>query len=233
MDISKQFSLADFLAYFFPGAFAILGIYLLFLLSPVQSTINNYSLDFTSSIVLIILSYIAGVILSSFSSGVVKKIEKVTKYKNYHEVLPDELFPREVIKRYKAMMNIGKGEEIHWTRNHFRICRSFVIHTMPALAPKIERHADLGLFRRNLVVPLIIWAFTGIYWGVSIILQGFIVWGIIVIIFSAMFSWLTISTTINRMHNSNYIETRDVLLGFIIAYNLVDLPDKSNKSSKD
>lgn len=219
-DLSKQFSFADFMAYFFPGAFATVGVYLFLLLSPGQKTFSNFTLDFTTGIAFLVLSYIVGVIFSGFSSGIVKQIEKMTKYKNPQDILPDDLFPLEVIKRYKAMMNINTEETVQWTRNHFRLCRSFVSHTMPSIAQKVQRHADLGLFRRNLVVPLIIWGATGVYWGVSNIMQGFISWGISVIIFSVVFTWLSINTNINRLHNSNYVETRDVLLGFIVGSKL-------------
>ena len=229
MDISKQFSFSDFLAYFFPGAFATLGLYLIFLLSPSQDTFSNFTLDFTTGIAFLILSYIVGVILSGFSSGLVKQIEKLTKYKNPQDVIPDDLFPLEVIQRYKSMMNINKDETFHWTRNHFRLCRSFVFHTMPVVAQKVQRHADLGLFRRNLVVPLIIWGLAGIFWGISNLLQGFASWGSLLIILSALFSWLSINSAITRLHNSNYVETRDVLLGFIVGYNL-GLQNKSSKS---
>jgi len=54
MDLSKQFSLTDFLAYFFPGVFAAVGLYLLIRLTPIQTALIPP--DITTGIVFLTIS---------------------------------------------------------------------------------------------------------------------------------------------------------------------------------
>jgi hypothetical protein len=80
MDISKQFSFTDFLAYLFPGIVSVLGIYFLLLLSPAENLLGKVPLDITTGILFLVISYVVGVIFSGFSSNLVKLIEKLQKY---------------------------------------------------------------------------------------------------------------------------------------------------------
>lgn len=50
MDVSKQFSFTDFLAYLFPGIMSIFGIYFLLMLSPAYHLLSQTSLDITTGI---------------------------------------------------------------------------------------------------------------------------------------------------------------------------------------
>jgi len=69
MDISKQFSFTDFLAYFFPGIISGLGIYFLLILTPAQHLLSKVSLDITTGILFVVFSYVIGVVISGFSSN--------------------------------------------------------------------------------------------------------------------------------------------------------------------
>ena len=218
MDISKQFSLTDFLAYFFPGAFATAGIYCLTQLTPAKIFITISALDITTGISFLIASYIIGVILSSFSFSIVKLVEKFTRYKNPQITLPLDLFPNEILKAFRDVFGIEKEVNFTWTKNHYRLCRSLVVAKIPILAPRIARLDDMALFRRNLIFPLLIWAAVGIGWGIVNFNSGVRDWAIIAIIFSLLFSLLVIKLTIQRMHNSINAETRETLLGFLAGY---------------
>ncbi len=218
MDISKQFSLTDFLAYFFPGAFATVGIYFLMQLTPAKELLTISSLDITTGISFLIASYIVGVILSGFSFRLVKWVEKLTRYKSPHKFLPPDLFPDEILKAFRDVFDTEKEVNFSWTSNHYRLCRSLVIVKMPILAPRIARQDDMALFRRNLVFPLIIWAAVGIGWGIWNITNGAGDWGAVIIILSLLISFLVLQITIQRLHNSRETETRETLLGFLAGY---------------
>jgi len=220
MDLSKEFSFTDFLAYFFPGAFASVGLYLLLLLSPAQTTLASINLDITTAFIFLIFSYIIGVILSGFSSAVVKRIEKLKKHKDCHGVIPMDLFPDEIINGFNDVMGISKDEKINWSHAHYRICLMLVSEKLPSLAQRVHRQRNVALFRRNLVFPLIIWAITGVGWGAWNITQGQIWWGISLIIFSLFISGISINETVNRMHHGETVEVRETLSGFITGYKL-------------
>ena len=220
MDLSKQFSFTDFLAYFFPGSFAAVGLYLLLLLFPTNNYLTDLSLDITTGIVFLILSYILGVILSAFSSGVVKYVEKRTKFKSSQSTIPSDLFPNEVMKGFREIMSIAKDEHINWSQSHYQICLMLVAEKMPLVAQRIDRLRNIALFRRNLISPLIIWGITGVSWGIWNITQDIIGWGISLTIGSLVFAITLIRVTIDRMHTGGIYETRETISGFLAGYKL-------------
>jgi hypothetical protein len=230
MDISKQFSLTDFLAYFFPGVFASVGMYLLILLTPAKVLVTMTAPDVTMSFVFLVLSYIIGVIFSGFSNGIAKWIEKVTHYKNPHSSLPPAMLTDDILMAFCDIVGVADEKDFVWTKNHFHLCRSIVIEKMPAIAPRISRHSDMALFRRNLVFPLLVWALVGISWGIWSVNNGIFIWGTALIILSLIVSFVTIKVTIQRMHNSKETETRETLMGFLAGCK-TGVISKTNKSS--
>jgi hypothetical protein len=220
MDLSKQFTFTDILAYFFPGAFAAIGLFLLLLLSPAQKTLASINLDITTGFIFLIFSYIIGVILSSFSSLAVKRIEKLMKHKDVHGSIPSDLFPNDIVGGFKDVMGISKDTPINWSNAHYRVCLMLVMDKMPSLAQRIDRQRNIALFRRNLVFPLIIWAINGIGWGIWNTINGPLSWGILLIIGSIVASGVCIRETVTRMHHGESVEVRETLSGFIAGYKL-------------
>lgn len=220
MDLSKQFSFTDFLAYFFPGAFAVVGIYLLLLLSPAQVYLANLNLDITTGLVFLIFSYIIGVILSSSSSAILKRIEKLLKYQDQHNFIPSHLFPDEVMSAFREVMELPKDKEIKWTYIHYQICLALILEKMPSSAQHIERQRNIALFRRNLISPLIIWGITGIVWGINEVLLGIVGWGWVFIVISLILSWVSTVSTVKRMHHGVRVEIRETLSAFLAGYKL-------------
>jgi hypothetical protein len=206
------------------------GLYFFVLLSPAQTMIENISLDITTGLIFLVFSYIIGVILSSFSSGTVKQINKLTQYKDIHNLMPDDIFPEEIIKAYKEVMGISENKKIHWAKNHYRMCLMFVSEKMPLISQRIERQRNIALMRRNLIFPLIIWTITGIGWGIKTIVQSSMPWGISLISLSILISVFSIRATIIRMHHGEEIEIRETLSGFLMGYKL-GIFTRTNKSS--
>ncbi len=220
MDLSKQFSFTDFLAYFFPGAVAVVGLYLLLLLSPLQEYLVDVPFDITTGLVFLIFSYIIGVILSPFSSRVVRFFEKLSKFKSSQNVIPSDLFPDEITKGFREIMGFAKDEKINWSRSHYRICLMLITEKMPLTAQRIDRQRNIALFRRNLISPLIIWGLTGISWGMWYLNQNIFEWGISLIIGSLLLTAILVGVTISRMHDGEKTETRETLSGFLAGYKL-------------
>src|SRR3990172_6823976 len=124
MDISKQFSFTDFLAYFFPGSFAILGIYLLLMLTPAQSVMTTVSVDIATGIVFLVLSYIVGVVLSGFSFPLVNRIKRITGVKSITGTLPNGIIRDEVIKAFRDVFGDSEKQDTEWSIYHYGLCRS-------------------------------------------------------------------------------------------------------------
>lgn len=161
MDISKQFSFTDFLAYFFPGTLSVLGIYLLVILTPAQYLFRNISFDITTGISFIVISYVVGVVSSGFSSSIVRQIEKWQQYKDVRKIIPFDDFQDDIVKAFQDVFGKTSESKPKWSRNHYYLCRSLVSEKMPAISLRADRQSNLALFRRNLILPLFIWFATG------------------------------------------------------------------------
>jgi hypothetical protein len=228
MDISKQFSFTDFLAYFFPGSFSILGICCLLVLTPAQPILASMPVDIATGIAFLIVSYIVGVILSGFSSVLVSQIVKLTKMKDVKNLIPNNIIKDEIVSAFCDVFGKIEEKDVKWSIYHYGLCRSLITEKMPAIAQRIDRSNNLVLFRRNLVLPILIWMCAGIGWGVWVINSGFKNWGISLVIVSVVICISAIRSTIQRMHNSEEAVIRDALNGFLAGYK-IGLFKKSSK----
>jgi hypothetical protein len=232
MDLSKQFSLTDFLAYFFPGLFATIGIYLLLLLTPVQATLVSISADLITGAIFLALSYIMGVILSGFSMTMVDWISRAQKHKNPRgSLLPVEQFQDEVRDAFKDVFGIEKAEnKPQWSKMHFYLCRSLILDRIPAVAQRAERQSSLRQLRGNLILPILIWVVDGIGWGIWSINNGILAWGISLVISSVIIGFISLKVTITRMYNNEGREIREVLTGFLAGYRIGVFDKEKNKT---
>jgi len=82
MDAANRFSIEDFLAYLFPGAIGALGLFLLLLLTPLKTTLTHLSIDVTLGTLLLIWSYVFGLILSGMTLPLLRLTDKIRKLKD-------------------------------------------------------------------------------------------------------------------------------------------------------
>ncbi len=207
MDISSRFSLADFLAYLFPGIFGTTGLFLLLMLTPLRPSLITFPTDLTAGILFLAFSYIFGVILSGF-------VEIFTK--RMANTIPLSGFEEEVKNAFKVVFGIKNLNE--WTKVHLYLCRSLVFECMPNASQTIQRQSGLRQLRMNMLPSAIIWFAAGIGWGWSMINNGIQQWGIALIIFSPVFLILFFLVTINRMKSNDQRETRETLSAFLAGY---------------
>ena len=179
MDISNHFSLADFLAYLFPGIFGTMGIYSLLMLTPLSQSLINIPTDLTTGILFLGLSYILGVVLSGFT-------EIFTSQFRY-KTIPLVGFEEEIEKAFKIIFDVKKLDG--WTRAHFYLCRSLVFEYMPNAFQTIQRQSGLRQLRMNMLPSTLIWILAGIGWGWRIINDGMRQWGIKLISFRQFFGY--------------------------------------------
>lgn len=206
MDAIKQFSLADFLAYFFPGLFSFLGLYMLMILTPISTRTPTSTVGI---ITFIVLSYILGIILSGFSDLVTFQKNRASRDK-----IPIKDFEDEICKACSEIFNVNKK----WTTPHFYMCRSLVLEKMPHISQKIERQSSLRQLRRNLLFPILIWIGTGMVYGISFLINGQRPWGIATCIFSIVIGSLVFKAMRDRMLKNEEREVRETLTAFLIGY---------------
>ncbi|MBI9050893.1 MAG: hypothetical protein JEZ00_15840 [Anaerolineaceae bacterium] len=222
MDIGNRFSLEDFLAYFFPGVTGALGIYVLIQMTPMQSSLPSLTADFSSGFIFFVLSYIAGILFSSFAELAFSKI------KSHKDEIPLNNKVKEIItKTFRETFKISKDTTINWSKDHFYLCRSVVYERMPSILSLIQRQSSLRQLRINLLPALFIWLLVGIGWGVQSIDQNAIVPGKIIIVMSVLIYIIFSAITINRARSNEQREVREVLTAFGASYKKNQENDKT------
>jgi len=213
MDIGNRFSLEDFLAYFFPGVTASLGIYVLIQMTSVNSNLPSLTADITTGIIFFVLSYILGVIISSIAELLFSKL------KSNKEVIPlnDEL-KKITIATFREAFKVPKNTKIEWSRDHFYLCRSVVYERVPNVLPSLQRQSSLRQLRISLVPTIFIWLLVGIVWGIQKIMNNNLMAGSAVIVsVISMFVAITL-VTINRARSNEWREVREVITAFNASY---------------
>ena len=222
MDIGNRFSLEDFLAYFFPGVTASLGIYILIQITSVSNSLLSLTADITTGIIFFVLSYILGVIVSSFAEILFSKI------KSHKDVIPlnDEL-KKITIATFRDFFKVPKDTKIEWSRDHFYLCRSVVYERVPNVLPFLQRQSSLRQLRISLIPTLFIWLLVGIVWGIQNIMDSYIIIGSITIVSSILIFIAITLITINRARSNEWREVREVLTAFSASYRKSQVNDKT------
>ncbi|MBN1450503.1 MAG: hypothetical protein JW963_05755 [Anaerolineales bacterium] len=222
MDIGNRFSLEDFLAYFFPGVTAALGIYVLINMIVANNNLPSLTADITTGVIFFVLSYILGVIFSSFAELAFSKV------KSHKEVIPlnDEL-KSIVIAAFRDTFKISQNTEIKWSRDHFYLCRSIVYERVPSVLPFIQRQSSLRQLRISLIPTLFVWLLVGIEWGIQNILDKSLIVGSTIIALSVIMFIAIAMMTINRARSNEWREVREVLTAFGASYRESQVREKT------
>ena len=213
MDIGNRFSLEDFLAYFFPGVTAALGIYVLIHMTAGNASLPSLTDDIAAGVIFLVLSYVLGVLFSSVAELLFSKM------KSYKEVIPlsDEL-KSIIIAAFRDTFAVPQNKEVQWSRDHFYLCRSVVSGRMPSILPSIQRQSSLRQLRISLVPTLFVWLLVGIVWGVQNILDKSFLFGSIIIVISVIIFIAVVMMTVNRARSNEWREVREVLTAFGASY---------------
>jgi len=213
MDIGNRFSLEDFLAYFFPGVTAALGIYVLIQMIAGNASLPSLTDDIAAGVIFLVLSYVLGVIFSSVAELLFSKM------KSYKEVIPlsDEL-KSIIIAAFRDTFAVPQTKEVRWSRDHFYLCRSVVSARMPSILPSIQRQSSLRQLRISLVPTLFVWLLVGIVWGVQNILDKSLLFGSTIIVLSILMFIAVVMMTVNRARSNEWREVREVLTAFGASY---------------
>ena len=229
MEVSSKFSLVDFLAYLFPGGLTTVGLVLLLLLTPVASHLPNFEIDWLAAgILLVIISYSIGVIFSGFAEIIAYRIA-FKKSPRIKATIPLPELKNEIIQAMGELLGKSSENSLEWTVSHYYLCRSFVWNYAPETNEIIVREISIRQLRLNLLHTVTVWALAGIGWGIKLINQQTLIWGIILLAVS-VFTWYPLcQTLINRMNSNEKREVREVLSAFLAAFKAKKIMDGIRK----
>ena len=218
MDIGNKFSLVDFLAYLFPGIVSTLGLFLLLLLTPLGPLLLSLPIDLATGVLVLVLSYVIGVLLSGFAEIAVKWIARITHRTWSRETIRMTAFRPQILAAFHALFEEDTEPQDKWMAQRFYLCRSLVFEHMPALAPFIQRQGSLRELRMNLLPAITVWLSVGIAWGTWAIRNGMVCWGYALIAGSVAL-WVLVGWVLyNRMNRNEQREVREVLTAFLAGY---------------
>jgi len=215
MEIGSQFSLEDFLAYFFPGILSTIGLFVLLLYTPIQVTelIDEFAL--VIFLVLLSVSYSIGVLFAGIS-------EKLFRKSDIKNIFPKRLakYENEMVEAFRSTYELG-DKEIVWGSDTYYLCRSLVFEKMPSAGLFIHRQIALRQLRMNLFIPLVIWMINGIIFGLVVILQWQQwnkLWGILLIFLLVILTPVIWKNLKDRMDSNEEREVREVISAFLAGF---------------
>lgn len=217
MDIGSRFSLVDFFAYLFPGMAGMLGVLVLLLLTPLRGTLHFLSVDLSTGVLFLSMSFIMGIIFSGFSEIAIKwrKPEIRSTIKASIQLAN---FKGEILEAFRGALELNRDDKVQWSSEHFYLCRSLVLEKMQSCAQLIQRQSGLRQLRMNMTFPIFIWFAAGIAWGIYEIANREAFWGISLLIVSAFLVLPTFLMIVNRMDSNEQREVREVLSAFLVGY---------------
>jgi hypothetical protein len=212
-----EFSLADFLAYMFPGTLMILAIALLLRMSPFKQLVYQIPHNLVTGVILLSVAYCLGVAISSTMANFEGQLLKYFRLSDPIEVIPLKEFDNEVNNAFAQTF----GDHRVWSREHFYLARTLVCEKLPRCAATIERQASLRQIRRNMVMPVLFLGIEGTIAGLKILLSnvGQARWGACMIALSLAGSYVVAAALVkNGMHANRTREMRDVCSGLLVYY---------------
>lgn len=220
MDAFNRFSIEDFLSYFFPGVIGNLGITALLLLTPLNTKLVNLTMNVTAGVVLVIWSYVFGIILAGFSSRILTWVTKVYKDDPRKSVpFEDKVLEGEFIKAYKLTFGLNHEVEIEWSAAKFYLCRFLVESYVPNASLLIRRQISLKRLRENLMPTVLIWCLAGIFWAFKCFSESYKGWGTTLLILSPLLSSLILYVLAKSWDGNRKREVRETCIALMVGAN--------------
>lgn len=215
MDIGNKFTLVDFLAYLFPGIVSALGLFVLLLRTPLKRLLFPISPDWATGVLVLVVSYVLGVLLSGFAEIAVKRINRMMRHQWSRASISPKAFEAEIRAAFDALVDKPQSA---WSAENFYVCRSLVFQVMPAVAPFIQRQGSLRELRMNLLPAITVWLVAGLVWGGWAFGHGLLGWGYALTIGSTV-SWIVVGgVLVDRMNRNEAREVREVFTAFLAGY---------------
>ncbi len=163
-DLTSTMTLMDFLAYLFPGINLLIAIWIILTTVGVLDSNGLSDLSAASGIIYGVagtaMSYFLGAVVSSLVHDGEKWLYKRLGMKDPRGAPTDamnELMEGGWDSDPAAAFNAIFGVTGNWNESRFYISRAIVAERLPQVAAFGERQNMLRQFRRNSIIPLIVW----------------------------------------------------------------------------
>jgi hypothetical protein len=242
MEILSVFSVADFLAYLFPGILSLSGIYLLLLATPLQPLIQlpKDSMNIGIWLVLLVISYVVGVLISTVIGylfrerpGALRRKQNKGNIQIHDQELKiavvsafdDLILSKKVISSKKTKESASTS---NWNEYRYYVCRSLVTEIMPRAGASGIREGAYRQLRMNLIGSVAIWGIVGLVWGLRFLTQTYSTgrntvvdeaWVWMLIISSVVVPIILIRILRIFMDSHEQREVREILTSFLAGYN--------------
>jgi len=214
-EYSPDLSLADFLAYLFPGAVALIALGVVLELSPFKRLLTEMAANVLTGFLLIALSYFVGIVISSLTYNLEEPLRKHYKLQDPRSEIPLDSFHEEVRGAFQETLGI----EWNGSVDHFYLARSLIREKMPPSARVIDRQGALGQLRRNSIIPVVLLGIVGGYAGVlAVCNEQQWVWGSGLALFSVLGSWVVLAKLVQGLHKNRRREARETYAALLVYY---------------
>lgn len=233
---SRWFSFEDFLAYFFPGAVGSMGLYILLLLTPLRPQLSRVSVDVSIGVILLVWSYVFGVVLAGFTSLAIGLLRKLIQIAPRVPSFPfsdkqDLDVQQDWQEAYKSVFEVDDSVKVEWSKARFYLSRSLVENQMPFASQLIRRQISLRRVRENMMPCVFIWCLAGVCWG----FKWFpIRWGIAFAVVSLILSALIAMALAASWRGNCEREAQEVCVAMLVGFHagLFEKQDKKADPSK-
>ena len=242
MEILSAFSIADLLAYLFPGILSLSGIYMILSLTPIRYFLQLPQ-DIGESLAFLVLSYITGVLVSAITDVVYRENPKSTRRRQNKGAIQfhDEKLKAAVVVAFNDLIldqkestskKVNQSPQMtEWNEDHYYVCRSLVTELMPRAGASGIREGAYRQLRMNLIGSIVIWGIAGLLWGFVLLSQPTITheingnkilidkaWAWILVFISIFVSGYLTSKLRQLMDKHEQREVREILTTFLAGY---------------
>ncbi len=218
-EISFNFSLTDFLAYFFPGIILVFGGVVFFKIIFFQPLTINVDVSLTTGLILAASAYFVGTINASLTPIIEKKINRFFGLSSPLLTIQLDGFENDVQTAFDEIF----GTRNFWSMDHFFITRALIQENMPKCAESSNRQSALRQARLNSLIPVLFYGLIGVTQGAKFLwIYGFkdtmTFWGIGFILISIFGSYIVIRQLVIRLGENRKREVREVYAGLLSFY---------------
>jgi hypothetical protein len=242
MEVLSLFTVADFLAYLFPGMLSLSGLYVLLLLTPLQHFLKPPQ-EIAGGLAFLILSYLTGVLIGTVTDALVRERPKTLRRKqNKGNIqIHDDKLKIAVMEAFNDIFLSQKGTisrktskpavPLEWNEYHYYVCRSLVADSLPRAAASGLREGAYRQLRMNLIGSMLIWGVAGTLWGLVLLSQAgtsYAINGINLVItrewsgsliaLSVLLPVFLVSNLLTMMDKHERREVREILTTFLAGY---------------
>ena len=212
-ELTGRFALSDFLAYLFPGAAGIGGIYFALRLTWPGNVPLPAKIDLGESALVFVAAYLFGMVLSTLSYPLMSAAAWLL---GRFVAQPDpraEIIPTITESRVRETVASHLGRRVdelgNWSKELFYVARAIVTERSAVHASLAARQNALYKLKQNSLIPLAAWSYAAGVWAYRDLHLPFPLATVLTIV---MFVAVT-GQVVNRANRNREREAREIYVG--------------------